>query len=317
MKNKYPRISVIVICYNQEDVIERALNSILCQRDYLFELVVSDDCSTDSTWKIIKEYQKKHHRIIKAYRNEKNLGVYENYQSTYDKVNGDIVFLLSGDDEFGRELFKLTCETISKADLNYRKDKFCVITDYKRVTPEGNGTIVKKNSLVKKHDPFSLKFRGIIVNRALGESISTFNTRKAAYIERRKNFKIPSSLQEGFLSIVPFVHAKKILYIPYIGNIYYSNIGVSSQFKKYKSQHLEGLIEYCNEISNYFKNLNKYDRNWLAFHKIKSEFLLNPSLNKLIGYFYNFLILSMDPLRKYFIFGETKVFLRSILLFFK
>ncbi len=175
MKNIYPRISVIVICYNQEDVIERALNSILCQRDYLFELIISDDCSTDSTWHIIKEYQKKYPEIIRPYRNKENLGIYENYQNTFDKVNGDIVFLLAGDDEFGRELFKLTCETISRAGLNYRKDKFCVITDYKRISPEGNGTIVKKNSLVKKHDPFSLKFRGIIVNRALGESVSIFN----------------------------------------------------------------------------------------------------------------------------------------------
>ncbi len=312
MNNNYPKISVIVICYNQENVIKRALNSILCQKEFLYELIVSDDCSVDKTWDIISEYQREYPLLVKAYRNEQNLGIYENYQSTYDKVNGEVIFTLSGDDEFGHELFKLTCEVLSSKNIDYNQDRFCVISDYKYITPDGNEMIIKNNSLVNIHNPFSLKFRGIIVNRALGESISTFNDRKNVYIERRKDFKISSSLQEGYTDIIPYLNTRHIFYIPYVGNIYYSGIGISTKFNKYYDQNLEGIIEYCDKISGYIDNLDRYDINWLKFHKIKSEYLLNPSINKLSKYFLNLFKLSLDPLRRYFLLSEIRIFLREI-----
>ncbi|MHC1776995.1 MAG: glycosyltransferase family 2 protein [Lentimicrobium sp.] len=315
MNNGCPKISVIIICYNQEDVIRRALDSVLCQKEYIYEMIVSDDCSKDKTWDIVKDYQREYPNIIKTFRNEKNLGIYENCQSTYDKVNGEIVFFLSGDDEFGKELFKLTCEVLSKAELDYRKDKFCVITDYRYILPDGNKVVVKNNSLVMKHDPFSLKFRGIIANRAFGESISTFNEKKNVIIEKRKDFKISSSLQEGYNDNMPYRNTSFFFYIPYVGNTYYSGIGLSTKFSKYYDQYLEGLIEYCNKIPDYIDALNKYDMNWLKFHKRKSEYLLNPTFNKLFKYFLNFFSLSLDPLRNFFLLREMKIFLREIVYF--
>jgi glycosyltransferase involved in cell wall biosynthesis len=95
MKKENPRISVIIICYNQEEIISRAINSVICQKDYLYELIISDDCSTDGTWNVIRGYLNKYPDKIKAYRQEHNLGVYENLHSTYDKVTGDIVFFLN------------------------------------------------------------------------------------------------------------------------------------------------------------------------------------------------------------------------------
>ena len=57
-KNKYikmKRITVLVMTYNQEELIKRALNSILNQKEYgLFKVVVCDDCSKDNTWNVLK-----------------------------------------------------------------------------------------------------------------------------------------------------------------------------------------------------------------------------------------------------------------------
>ena len=50
-----PRFSVIIITYNQEDVIARTLESLLSQ-EHLYEICVSDDCSSDRTWEILNEY---------------------------------------------------------------------------------------------------------------------------------------------------------------------------------------------------------------------------------------------------------------------
>lgn len=317
MERRNPKISVILVCYNQEDVIERALNSVLIQKKYLFELIISDDCSPDNTWSIIKRYEQEYPDIIKAYRHEKNLGAYENIQSTYNKINGEIVFFLSGDDSFGTELFKKTCEAVFGKNLDYKNDRFCVITDFAVINGENEQIVINRNILVQKHDPFSLKFRGIIYNRALGESISTFNDRKVAYIARKKNASIPTSLQEGYTDIIPFYHTKFFFYLPYLGNYYYSGIGVSSKVVKHKKEYLEGLIEYCDTIPNYFTNLNQFDKNWLIFHKAKTEYLLNPNLGRLWKYFINFSILSKDPLRNFFLMKEIKTFLLETFNFIK
>ena len=315
MEKSYPKISVIIICYNQEDVISRAIDSLLIQKEYFYELIISDDCSTDNTWSIIEDYQKKYPDIVKAYRQEVNQGVYENLQSTYDKVTGEMVFFLSGDDESGPELFKKTCETVNEKNLDYKKDRFCVITDFKVIANNGKERIIKKNALVNKYNPFSLKYRGIITNRALGESITTFRDRKH-YIERGSS-PIPTSLQEGYTDIMPFVYTKDIFYIPYAGNTYYAGIGVATRFIKYREEYLKGLIEYCEKAPDYFDSLNRFDKNWLSFHKAKTEFLLNPMISNYGKYFIMFFKLAQDPLRKYFLSNEIKRFIKTVKLLFQ
>ena len=47
MKN--PKVSVIVICYNQRDTISRALDSVLAQEDCDYEVIIGDDASADGT----------------------------------------------------------------------------------------------------------------------------------------------------------------------------------------------------------------------------------------------------------------------------
>lgn len=67
-------ISVIVTVYNLEKYISDCLESILCQQGVNFELICVDDVSTDSSYKILCEYQKKDERI-KVVRNKINMGL--------------------------------------------------------------------------------------------------------------------------------------------------------------------------------------------------------------------------------------------------
>lgn len=55
---KYPKVSVYVCVYNQENTIERCLNSILRQTYNNKEIVVINDGSTDKTGNILKSIQK-------------------------------------------------------------------------------------------------------------------------------------------------------------------------------------------------------------------------------------------------------------------
>ena len=69
---KDPKLSVILITYNHEKYIEKALDSVLSQvTDFPFEIVIGDDCSPDDTKNIIREYRDKYPDIKQKYRFEK------------------------------------------------------------------------------------------------------------------------------------------------------------------------------------------------------------------------------------------------------
>ncbi|WP_165955812.1 glycosyltransferase family 2 protein [Campylobacter volucris] len=70
MINK-PLISVIMPCYNRENYIISAIESILNQTYSNFEFIIIDDCSTDNTFEIVKHYANLDKRII-PFRNDIN-----------------------------------------------------------------------------------------------------------------------------------------------------------------------------------------------------------------------------------------------------
>ena len=71
-----PRISVLIITYKQSNLISRALDSVLKQREYVYEICVSDDCSPDDTFTILQEYKKQYPELIKIHQNKENLGIW-------------------------------------------------------------------------------------------------------------------------------------------------------------------------------------------------------------------------------------------------
>lgn len=72
-KNK-PLVSVFVYCFNHEKYIRDCLDSILCQKtNFEFEVLVNDDCSSDNSAKIIKEYFEQYPNIIKPHIQKQNL----------------------------------------------------------------------------------------------------------------------------------------------------------------------------------------------------------------------------------------------------
>lgn len=97
---KKPKLSVILITYNHEKYIEKALDSVLSQEtDFPFEIVVGEDCSTDDTKNIVKKYVSKYPEKIRLIDRDKNTGrptlnVYE----TTMQCKGEYLAYLEGDD---------------------------------------------------------------------------------------------------------------------------------------------------------------------------------------------------------------------------
>lgn len=83
--------------YNGAKFIREQIDSILAQSIQDFEVVISDDCSTDDTWKILKEYSQNDYRI-KVFQNEKNLGIKDNFERALRLCKGEFIALSDQDD---------------------------------------------------------------------------------------------------------------------------------------------------------------------------------------------------------------------------
>ena len=125
MCNKRPLVTFAVISYNQEKFIAEALESALAQSYSPLEVIVSDDCSVDSTFSIIKEIASNYtgpHRII-LNKNEHNLGLADNINLVWELSSGELVVFQGGDDiSFSYRTSKLVNTWISqlpRPDLVY------------------------------------------------------------------------------------------------------------------------------------------------------------------------------------------------------
>jgi glycosyltransferase involved in cell wall biosynthesis len=94
---KGPLISVGLCVRNGAEYISEALDSILAQTYKNFELVISDNVSTDDTQKICEEYARKDKRV-RYIRQREDLGGYGNYDFVRREARGDYFVYASNDD---------------------------------------------------------------------------------------------------------------------------------------------------------------------------------------------------------------------------
>ncbi|UWF47683.1 glycosyltransferase [Pseudomonas sp. N3-W] len=107
--------SVVVSCYNQEQYVEACLDSILSQEvDFDYEVIVSDDCSTDRTQEVLRAYSEKHPGRIKLLLREKNVGAALNYHGVHKMASGDVVYHFDGDDLMLPGKLQRQCDVFSK-----------------------------------------------------------------------------------------------------------------------------------------------------------------------------------------------------------
>jgi len=99
MIKQEPLVSVWMTTYNHERYIAEAIKSVVMQKTkFKFELVIGEDCSTDNTAKICREYAQMYPDIIKLFVREKNLGMMENGFQTFSQTKGKYIACLEGDD---------------------------------------------------------------------------------------------------------------------------------------------------------------------------------------------------------------------------
>jgi glycosyltransferase involved in cell wall biosynthesis len=106
-----PKISIGVPVFNGQNFIKARLDSILNQSFTDFEVIISDNNSTDLTLEICKEYAKKDKRIHLT-KQEKNIGLFWNYKFVLDNSLGDYFVIANVDDLWEKDFLLKNFETL-------------------------------------------------------------------------------------------------------------------------------------------------------------------------------------------------------------
>ena len=90
-----PKVSIIMSVYNAELSVVKSIKSILNQSFKNFEFLIIDDCSTDNSFEIMKEFNDQRIKII---RNKKNIGLTKSLNKLIDMSNAPIIARQDADD---------------------------------------------------------------------------------------------------------------------------------------------------------------------------------------------------------------------------
>jgi glycosyltransferase involved in cell wall biosynthesis len=113
MDSSNPRVSIGLPVFNGDEYIEEALHSLLAQTHADFELIISDNASTDRTEQICRRYAAKDDRI-RYFRNENNLGAAKNFNQLFELSSGEYFKWAAHDDLCAPEHLQRCVEVLDR-----------------------------------------------------------------------------------------------------------------------------------------------------------------------------------------------------------
>ena len=99
--NTNPLISVLMPMFNAESTIRRSLDSVVNQEPNIYEIIIVDDGSSDSSHKIAQEYAEQYHNITVL--TQQNSGVAAARQRLIREAKGEYIMFLDADDFLEKE----------------------------------------------------------------------------------------------------------------------------------------------------------------------------------------------------------------------
>ena len=184
-----PLVSVLMPAYNSEIFITEAIESILDQTYENFEFIIIDDCSTDKSWKIIEKYRLIDKRI-KAFRNDKNLGITRSRNKLFDLANLEANYyaIFDSDDISMPERLEKEVEFLeNNPDYGVVGSHIYIIDENSRIIGKRNyetdAQKLKKRILLRS----PLAQPSVMIRKAVIENIGKYDTKK---YDRAKDYDL-------------------------------------------------------------------------------------------------------------------------------
>lgn len=159
MNGYAPKVSIGIPVYNGEKYLEATLKSLLSQTFQDFEIIISDNASTDSTPGLCRDYCQQDPRIH-YYRAEVNQGPGWNYNRVFDLAIGEYFKWQAHDDLIAPEFLEK-----SVAVLDQQPEVLLCYCDTAHVDDHGTQIAVNSQRLPTDHPQPSQRFRSLIESR--------------------------------------------------------------------------------------------------------------------------------------------------------
>ena len=252
-------------CFNVEQYIERSFESILNQTMDLedIEVIMVDDCSTDNTKNIIKEYDKKYSNF-KALFHEKNSGGCAIPRNTgLEVATGKYIMFLDPDDEFVPDM----CETL-----------------YNKIEETGVDLVRCNYEWIVSNSPelfyaYDESVGEVKVNCAVDLPPHVFSVwcaiRKKSFLDENNiKFADVTNSEEFLFSLVEYVHLDTMIHLnQYHGYKYYVNETISHASIASK-KHLEAFLKAYYLINDLLEKNNRRDIIKVFFSTEPTRFFL-------------------------------------------
>ncbi|MDR0732816.1 MAG: glycosyltransferase [Dysgonamonadaceae bacterium] len=116
------KVSVVMCTCNGAKYLREQIETIIHQTYPVYELIIQDDCSTDNTLEILKEYAAAH-SYISVYQNITRLGVNKNFFSAMERAMGDYIAVSDQDDIWELDKIEKQMATIGDNRLSFHISK--------------------------------------------------------------------------------------------------------------------------------------------------------------------------------------------------
>lgn len=150
-----PTVSIVTPVYNSEKLISETIQSVLNQTYEDFEMILIDDCSTDDSKMVIKNYCNKDKRI-KYYKLDENSGPAVARNKGIELAIGRYICFLDSDDLWTDTKLEEQLAFMKKKDIGFS------FTSYSLINEEGNDL----NKIVKV--PKEIDYEGLLKNTIIG-----------------------------------------------------------------------------------------------------------------------------------------------------
>lgn len=306
------KVDILLPTYNGEKFLREQLDSIIEQTYKNIRIIISDDCSSDSTPQILEEYKKKDDRI-EIYIQQKNLGVVKNIEFLLQKVENSLYMLSDQDDVWLPNKIEKSIEKLKSENVDLVFGDLEVVDEKLNTIYSSFGDFMQLNKKIHKYiNSYKLNY---LYNCVTGCTILS----KKEYIE--KILPIPNEskylIHDHWIGLIVSLNGK-VAYMPekYIKYRQHGNnevgidkishgftkleqvrelfinvkLGIFGTYVKHQDAFPKELQELNSKAYNYFSNIkNKKNFNfkgWIIFHKLyKTE--------KIIYYIENFIIMNM------------------------
>lgn len=297
MKKNNFLVSIGLPVYNGEELLQKAIQSLLSQSYKNIELIISDNASTDNTEDICKKYALSDKRI-RYFRQKKNNGASNNFNFVLNKARGHYFMWAAHDDYWYEDYIK---ELTTKLYKERSKKPVLVVTDYILYDNGKSRKVILNNKNILSRKEIIKDF---LKNSARDTNIYIYGITITSLLKKLKGFHKdcrPFYHSSDYITILKIllsgrvVNVNKVLFFKRVRSYYFRKYDLLSSF-----------------------NLNK------TFFKLALRYLFDPVYNVLdLYYSIKYLVISdllmMDKIELFFffLFNYFKAFFIFIMTFIK